>query len=79
MFPALCGVHANNSLTRLQAGDVEQSGRVGEDAVLIRQVMVVRDGAEVGGADVELDVKGGLDADLDVVEIDEYGNLQSLI
>ena len=31
------------------------------------------------GADVELAAEGGLDADLDVVEIDEYGNLQSLI
>ena len=28
------------------------------------------------GADVELQVEGGLDADLDVVEIDEYGNLE---
>ena len=28
------------------------------------------------GADIELEVKGGLDADFDVVEVDEYGNLQ---
>ena len=28
------------------------------------------------GADIELEVEGGLDADLDVVEIDENGNLQ---
>jgi hypothetical protein len=31
------------------------------------------------GAHVELEAKGGLDTDLDVVEIDEYGNFQSLI
>jgi hypothetical protein len=28
------------------------------------------------GADVEGEIEGGLDADLDVVEINEYGNLQ---
>jgi hypothetical protein len=31
------------------------------------------------GADIELEVKGGLDADLDVVEIDEHCDLQSCI
>ena len=31
------------------------------------------------GADIELQAQGGLDTDLDVVEIDEDGNLQSLI
>ncbi len=31
------------------------------------------------GADIELKVEGGLDADLDVVEIDKNGNLQSCV